>query len=114
MIFSKRVLSAVIVFILPIVDTTTVTINRMMRGQSPFVGGRDHTTHHLSYAGLTDRHVAIVFCAISSVSMCLAIAVLHFINNWNYITIYLFGTYCVLLFSVLFYLTKRKKKEDKK
>jgi UDP-GlcNAc:undecaprenyl-phosphate GlcNAc-1-phosphate transferase len=114
LIFSKRVLSAVIVFILPIVDTTTVTINRLMRGQSPFVGGRDHTTHHLSYAGLTDRHVAIVFCAVSAVSMCLAIAILHFINNWNYITISLFGTYCVLLFSVLFYLTKRKKKEDKK
>ena len=112
-IFSKRVLSAVIVFILPIVDTTTVTINRLMRGQSPFVGGRDHTTHHLSYAGLTDRHVAIVFMAIAGLSMVLALVILHFINNWNYITISLFGTYCVLLFSTLFYLTKRKKKENK-
>ena len=83
LIFSKRVLSAVIVFILPIVDTTTVTINRLMRGQSPFVGGRDHTTHHLSYAGLTDRHVAIVFCAVSAVSMCLAVTDTFTNNKMN-------------------------------
>ncbi len=112
--FSKKVLAALLVFILPIIDTTTVTINRLMRGQSPFVGGKDHTTHHLSYAGLTDRHVAIVFCIISAISLVMAIAILHFINNWNYITIALFSTYCILLFSILFYLTKRKKKDEKK
>jgi UDP-GlcNAc:undecaprenyl-phosphate GlcNAc-1-phosphate transferase len=47
-------------FVVPISDTTTVTINRLMRGQSPFVGGRDHTTHHLSYFGFSDRKVALI------------------------------------------------------
>lgn len=40
-------LSIALVFILPITDTITVSINRIRRGQSPFVGGKDHTTHHL-------------------------------------------------------------------
>jgi UDP-GlcNAc:undecaprenyl-phosphate GlcNAc-1-phosphate transferase len=32
----------------PIFDMTFVTITRLKRGQSPWVGGRDHTTHRLA------------------------------------------------------------------
>ncbi|MDB4105879.1 hypothetical protein N9545_10170, partial [Salibacteraceae bacterium] len=58
-------------FVIPIADSLTVTINRMRRGQSPFVGGKDHTTHHLSYAGLSDRQVALVMISISTLSLTL-------------------------------------------
>lgn len=58
---------AVAVFIVPISDTATVTINRLLRGQSPFVGGRDHTTHHLSYFGLKDSHVALILLSINAI-----------------------------------------------
>jgi len=58
-------------FVIPIADSLTVTINRIRRGQSPFVGGKDHTTHHLSYAGLSDRQVALVMILISSISLAL-------------------------------------------
>lgn len=51
-------LLAFMAFIIPISDTTTVTINRLLKGKSPFIGGRDHTTHHLSYFGLSDRKIA--------------------------------------------------------
>lgn len=54
-------------FLVPISDTTSVTINRLLRGQSPFVGGRDHTTHHLSYFGLSDRKVALVLLSTNAV-----------------------------------------------
>ena len=61
-----REISAVILsFIVPISDTATVTINRLKLGKSPFVGGRDHTTHHLSYMGLSERMVAITLILIS-------------------------------------------------
>ena len=53
----RQICITLVVFILPLADTTTVTINRMAKGRSPFIGGKDHTTHHLSYAGLTDAHV---------------------------------------------------------
>ena len=54
------------IFALPIIDTTTVVINRILRGQSPMVGGKDHTTHSLTYAGFNDRQVAFIFGVISS------------------------------------------------
>jgi UDP-GlcNAc:undecaprenyl-phosphate GlcNAc-1-phosphate transferase len=69
-------------FIVPIGDSITVTINRIKRGQSPFVGGRDHTTHHLFYAGLTNKQVAYVMIALSSTSLGL-ITGLKFIPNLN-------------------------------
>ncbi|MFM7024345.1 MAG: glycosyltransferase family 4 protein [Flavobacteriales bacterium] len=107
--FSRKILAAVTVFILPIVDTTTVTINRLLKKQSPFVGGKDHTTHHLSYAGLSDREVALVFCAISLVSMFLSVYIIHFVKEWNTTTTILFGTYCVIIFTILYYLTRVKR-----
>ena len=42
-------------------DTLTVVINRLKNGQSPMVGGKDHTTHHLVYSGKTDKQVWFVF-----------------------------------------------------
>lgn len=60
-------------FLVPITDTATVTINRLMRGQSPFVGGTDHTTHHLSYRGLSDRQVVCLLGAINIVSASVAV-----------------------------------------
>ncbi|MEZ4722610.1 MAG: MraY family glycosyltransferase [Flavobacteriales bacterium] len=65
-------------FVVPIADSLTVTINRIARGQSPFVGGRDHTTHHLSYAGLSDEKVAFIMAVLSAISV-LLIGLLKFI-----------------------------------
>ncbi len=107
--FSRKILAAVTVFILPIVDTTSVTINRLLKKQSPFVGGRDHTTHHLSYAGFSDREVAIVFCAIAAISMFLSIYILRYIEIWNNQAIVLFSSYCIVIFSILYYLTRIKR-----
>jgi UDP-GlcNAc:undecaprenyl-phosphate GlcNAc-1-phosphate transferase len=44
-----------------------------MRRQSPFVGGRDHITHHLAFLGLKDNHVAVVLLTFSLVSIPLVI-----------------------------------------
>jgi UDP-GlcNAc:undecaprenyl-phosphate GlcNAc-1-phosphate transferase len=61
------------VFILPITDTITVSINRIKRGQSPFVGGKDHTTHHLFFKGITEKRIAILFCGIGMTGLALAL-----------------------------------------
>lgn len=39
---------------LPIVDTTLVTISRLRTGRAVSQGGRDHSSHRLVYAGLSD------------------------------------------------------------
>lgn len=99
--YSKLVI-VMTAFVIPIGDSLTVTINRLRRGQSPFVGGRDHTTHHLSYAGLTDRQVAYVMIGLSAISV-LLIAGLQYIPKPNlslYVTILFI--YCILAIGFLF------------
>ncbi|GAB4380036.1 MAG: MraY family glycosyltransferase [Salibacteraceae bacterium] len=93
-------------FAVPMADTITVTINRLRAGKSPFVGGRDHTTHHLSYLGLKDDHVAILVNAISFVSLVM-IAMLRWIPT-EYLNIYLLTmfVYSVIVFTSLFTITQ--------
>ncbi len=95
----------VAMFIVPISDTTTVTINRLLRKQSPFVGGRDHTTHHLSYMGLTDDKVAIVLIIINA----LFVAVSSFIlikEDVNSKAVIVLGIVDLCVFITLYSITK--------
>ena len=55
------------VFVVPLADTTLVTVARLLRGQSPAVGGRDHLTHHLRYVGLPVAAVGPVLGLVSFV-----------------------------------------------
>jgi UDP-GlcNAc:undecaprenyl-phosphate GlcNAc-1-phosphate transferase len=105
---TKQVILTVIVFIVPIVDTTTVTINRLLRGQSPFVGGKDHTTHHLSYAGFSDRQVALIMGIISMFSCLITVWVLS-IDSWTFFQAALLTIYFLIIFGLLFYISKTKK-----
>lgn len=75
----------VLVFMLPIMDTTTVFVRRIRRGQSPFVGGRDHTTHHLAYCGLKDNQVAWIFVGLATITVVFTYFIVgHFLTNtWN-------------------------------
>lgn len=97
-----RFLSVAVVFALPIIDTTTVFYKRIARGQSPFVGGKDHTTHHLSYLGFSDQKVALIFSLISLISFFMATAMTHFIPEWKIAHHLIFGSYFVVLFVFLF------------
>lgn len=45
----------VAVCILPIYDTTLVTALRIFKGRSPSQGGKDHSSHRLVFAGLSER-----------------------------------------------------------
>ncbi len=49
-----------LLFLLPILDTILVTITRVLRGQSPVQGGRDHTSHRLIAFGLSERQALII------------------------------------------------------
>lgn len=109
----RQAVSTLIVFALPIIDTSTVTVNRLMRGKSPFVGGRDHTTHHLSYLGLSDQQVALVYGGLGSLSFFFTFAMVHFIPVWQSWHSAVFIGYWAVLFACLFTLTKRTKPPQK-
>ncbi len=101
-IFSKQIILVIIVFALPIIDTTTVTIKRLSRGKSPFVGGKDHTTHHLFYLVKTERKVAAIFTILTALSTLFGVLIVCFFETWNYIHIIFFTIYFLIIFSTLF------------
>ncbi len=68
---------------MPVMDTLTVFIHRLRRGQSPFVGGKDHTTHHLAYLGLSDRQV---FYALAGLTIVCNAAMVMVYEFYSYIT----------------------------
>lgn len=102
-VLSKQFIIPLIAFIVPIIDTTVVVVNRVSRGQSPFVGGRDHTTHSLAYLGLSDRQVAYIFAGISANSIFLITYIKRYIITWSWEFTLLFGGYFIILLSVFFY-----------
>lgn len=108
----SRLVTPILAFLPSIVDTTTVTINRLSRKQSPFVGGKDHTTHHLSYAGLSDRQIAIVFLTLSFISSGICVYVNFYLEHWSVTTVSLCIGYCLIVFIVLFGTTKRYKSKQ--
>jgi UDP-GlcNAc:undecaprenyl-phosphate GlcNAc-1-phosphate transferase len=57
-----------LLFLVPIVDTTLVTVTRILRGQSPSQGGTDHTSHRLIAFGLTERQAVLFLYSIGLVS----------------------------------------------
>lgn len=73
-------------FTVSLIDTTTVTIRRLARGVSPFVGGRDHTTHHFAYLGFSDKKVVRILIGISLLSALVIWIILNDLtdNHWNF------------------------------
>lgn len=70
-----------LLFLLPILDTVLVTFTRLLRGQSPIRGGRDHTSHRLVAFGLSERQALFVLYGVALVSGILA-AGLESLNYW--------------------------------
>jgi UDP-GlcNAc:undecaprenyl-phosphate GlcNAc-1-phosphate transferase len=100
-----RLVCICLLFCIPIIDTSTVIINRILRGKSPFIGGKDHTTHSLFYRGLTERRIAILFTGLSVVGGLGAYYLLH-THSQGYVLSTLFFSYFILLFITLFILNR--------
>ncbi len=103
-----------LVFIMPLIDTTVVVVNRIRAGHSPFVGGKDHTTHNLARLGFSDRSVAIVFASMCFVSILLVLFVTKYVEEWQVLYTLLFIGYFVVTLAFFFLLTRLKNVEYKK
>jgi UDP-GlcNAc:undecaprenyl-phosphate GlcNAc-1-phosphate transferase len=63
----STVMVPVLIMLLPIFDTTFVTISRKLSGRAASQGGRDHTSHRLVALGFTERHAALFLYALAGV-----------------------------------------------
>jgi UDP-GlcNAc:undecaprenyl-phosphate/decaprenyl-phosphate GlcNAc-1-phosphate transferase len=59
-------LRPLIVLAVPILDTTLVTVVRLIEGRPLTQGGRDHTSHRLVYQGLSDKRAVVLLCGVSA------------------------------------------------
>lgn len=106
-----RIISAILAFALPIIDTTVVFCNRIVKGTSPFKGGKDHTTHHLFYLGLSEVQIAIVYTTFSAI--CLSFVVM--MNRFDTAVTSSYSLIAILFFVIslisFFIITRVKKRE---
>ena len=58
-------IAAVLILILPIFDTTFVTLNRLRTGRRVTQGGKDHTSHLLVRRGLPHRQAVLVLYTVA-------------------------------------------------
>ncbi len=110
LIQSKQFFVTILTFAIPIIDTTIVVINRLRKGKSPFIGGKDHTTHNFFFMGMTEKRIAIMYAGICLVSMFFNYLIITYIKNWSYIHIVLFSTYFLILFHFMYAPTRKHSK----
>jgi UDP-GlcNAc:undecaprenyl-phosphate GlcNAc-1-phosphate transferase len=63
----------VLLMLIPIFDTTFVTLTRLASGRSVAQGGRDHTSHRLVSLGITERQALALLYGVSILSGLLAV-----------------------------------------
>jgi UDP-GlcNAc:undecaprenyl-phosphate GlcNAc-1-phosphate transferase len=56
----------ILVLAVPILDTTLVTVVRLLDGRPVYQGGRDHASHRLVYHGLSEAHAVVLLAVISA------------------------------------------------
>jgi UDP-GlcNAc:undecaprenyl-phosphate GlcNAc-1-phosphate transferase len=108
----KQFVVPMLMFIVPLVDTITVTIRRLLRKQSPFVGGKDHITHMLFYFGFKERKVAFILTSISLLSIPLCVLLLDNIVEWTWVaTLSAFAYFAIVFvaFQVIYNIGAKKK-----
>lgn len=106
---TKSILVVASVFVIPLTDTITVVTNRLSRGKSPFVGGKDHTTHSLFFYGITEKRIALLFFSLTCIGCYLSYLIITD-NNWTINKFWLYSIYPICVFLPLFLLTHHKSK----
>ena len=84
------VAAPVLVLLIPIVDTTLVTVMRTLSGRSASVGGRDHTSHRLVAIGLSERAAVSVLWILAAIGGVIGLATRVFSPTWTGLPVLLF------------------------
>lgn len=64
-----------LILLIPIFDTTFVTVRRGLEGRSAMVGGRDHTSHRLVALGISERRAVLLLYGLAAAGGLSAIGV---------------------------------------
>jgi UDP-GlcNAc:undecaprenyl-phosphate GlcNAc-1-phosphate transferase len=84
------VAAPVLVLLIPIFDTTLVTLSRWFTGRRASQGGRDHSSHRLVAIGLSERRAVIVLWLLAAAGGVLGIALGYASQTWSAIAVVAF------------------------
>ena len=91
---------SMVVLLLPsLADTCLVVVNRIRFKTSPFVGGRDHSTHNFAYLGMSGKSVFWLFAGLSTVG---ALLVYKIQTSSTNLFLYISVTYVVAYLMLIF------------
>jgi len=68
-----RAMVLILILAIPVIDTTQVVVSRIVKGKSPFQGGRDHISHLLLNRGLSQRAVLFILTSLATLFAIVAI-----------------------------------------
>lgn len=111
----KQFVLPLLIFTVPLMDTLTVFIRRLMKKKSPFVGGKDHTTHQLVFFGFSERQAALILISLGLISCFFALSL--FVNwiDWTFtISLVAFVYFFVIfgLMQVVYNIGKKKQEQN--
>jgi UDP-GlcNAc:undecaprenyl-phosphate/decaprenyl-phosphate GlcNAc-1-phosphate transferase len=97
----KQFVLPLLFFTVPLMDTLTVFMRRLLKKQSPFVGGKDHTTHQLVFFGFSEKQTAWILILLGLTSSGIGIALFTNLIDWTvYATVGAF-VYFFLVFGIM-------------
>jgi UDP-GlcNAc:undecaprenyl-phosphate/decaprenyl-phosphate GlcNAc-1-phosphate transferase len=77
---------------LTVADTVVVIVQRILHRRSPMQGGRDHTTHHWVYMGVSEKWVAVFIAGILALNLCFGLDPLQrWYNAFWFTLVYFFA-----------------------
>ena len=71
------------VLLIPIFDTTLVTVSRLLSGRAPSTGGRDHSSHRLVTMGLSERQAVAVLWGLAAAGGLLGVLARYVPPDWS-------------------------------
>ena len=81
----------ILLLLIPIFDTTLVTVMRLLSGRRPMQGGRDHSSHRLVAIGLPERTAVAVLWTLAALGGGLALSLQFKTQHWTWILASAFG-----------------------
>jgi len=77
------VAAPVVTLLIPILDSSLVTVSRILSGRSVSAGGRDHSSHRLVAIGLSERGAVFVLWGLAAIGGLIALLVRNTGQTWS-------------------------------
>jgi UDP-GlcNAc:undecaprenyl-phosphate GlcNAc-1-phosphate transferase len=75
----------VLVLLIPIFDTTLVTVSRLLSGRPASQGGRDHSSHRLVAMGLSEPRAVALLWTLAAIGGGAGVAVVRLNQSWSFL-----------------------------